>query len=326
MFFSLIIHTTTLLACPNTLFVTTFDWSAKQYLVIYMYQVSAHIEITGMRRLFENTDKGAFRKHIMGISYIINHRSASPERERNLYTVVDYLLKNFPDIEIIVIEQATKRSLTNLPQNAKHLLLPNDGLFRRAWGFNVGFHLATHNILAFGDNDLVVPAHALLQSAVDCVKYGTTSPYPSGTVLDLTQTATNHFIETQLVTRRLQHTRRVSPYAGGIVFFTKQAFEAVGGWEEKICGWGGEDDHMTIKIKKILGSIHEVRPSFALHLYHPGSNVYQQALAQNPHYLKNLEQIRLVKKMTSTELHHMCKQIWPQIGKIPSYFEPEHLL
>lgn len=260
------------------------------------------------------------------MSYIINHRNASPERERNLYAVINYLLKNFPDIEIIVIEQATTCSLVNLPPNIKYRLLQNNELFRRAWGFNVGYHLATQNILVFGDNDIIVPAHALSQSILECAKYGTTSPYPSNTVMDLTPTATEHFIQTQQVTRRLQHTRRLSPYAGGIICFTKQAFKEVGGWEEKICGWGGEDDHMTIKIKRILGNIHEIRPSFALHLHHPGSNIYQQASMHNPHYNKNLEQIQLVKNMTNAELRSMCKQIWPQIGQIPSYFEPSSLI
>ena len=97
---------------------------------------------------------------------------------------------------------------------------------------------------------------------------------------------------------------------------TRQAVQTVGGWEERIYGWGGEDDHMTIKIKKLIGHTHEIQHFFALHLHHQGSQVFESANIEtiNPHYKENLARIKEVTEMSCDELRTMCAQQFLRIG------------
>ncbi len=99
---------------------------------------------------------------------------------------------------------------------------------------------------------------------------------------------------------------------------TRKAFEILGGWEERIRGWGGEDDHMTIKIVKLIGYVYELDQSFAMHLHHEGGNLYgRQDLCEiNPHYPQNLKRIAEIQNMSIEEIKKMCLDLLPQIGNI----------
>lgn len=130
---------------------------------------------------------------------------------------------------------------------------------------------------------------------------------------------TNLFIKTQLLppSHTTQHNRRVGPYAGGVIFMTRDAFQQVGGWEERIKGWGGEDDHMTIKIQKLIQHTYELQNSLAFHLYHRQTNLFGSKILQdeNPHYKINLQHIENIRSMTTEALRQECNQLFSQIGK-----------
>ena len=254
------------------------------------------------------------------ISYIITHRSSCPYRIINLYGVTDYLLKNNPNIEIIVVEQDSKPSNIKLPALIKHYFVYNDGLFNRSWGFNVGFTHASHDVLVFGDNDVILQPSAIIESAKQCLTYGTTSPYPKGAIIDLSLEATQLFLSVPSLERAYRENKnnsRVGPYAGGALFMTREAFNTVGGWEERIKGWGGEDDHMTIKINTLLQQTHEIKSAFALHLYHRANYLFNSPdlHLENPNYQINLACIEEIKNMEKSKLQAKCKAILPTIGK-----------
>lgn len=253
------------------------------------------------------------------MSYIITHRSSSPDREANLYTVTNFLVQNVPEIEIIVVEQDSQPSPLFLPSTVKHIFAKNDGLFNRSWGFNIGYRKASHDAIAFGDNDIILPPEAIRESSKLCLKHGTISPYSRTKLLDLTQEYTKKLSMLCRIPEELHGTWRIAPYAGGVLFMSKEAFKTVGGWEERIRGWGGEDDHMTIKIVKLVGRCQELQDSYALHLYHQLSNLYmhQDIKSINPHYLKNLDLIESIKHMPDNTLKQLCSELLPSIGHIP---------
>jgi len=257
--------------------------------------------------------------NIQPISYIITHRSSCHYRVQNLYSVTQHLLKNIPNIEIIVVEQDAQPSSITLPPQVKHYFVYNSGLFNRSWGFNVGFTNATNAVLVFGDNDIILPPKAIFESTVLCPQYQTISPYPTGSIIDLSLNKTSFFITTQSINYEhyKDQSTRIGPYAGGVIFMTRDAFIKLGGWEEQIRGWGGEDDHMTIKINRRLKHTFEINNSFALHLYHRPNNLFNDPSlkTENPCYQNNLQQIANIKNMTEIELEEYCKNIFPNIGK-----------
>jgi hypothetical protein len=48
----------------------------------------------------------------------------------------------------------------------------------------------------------------------------------------------------------------------------REAFEAVGGWDERFRGWGGED-HSAMRAVDTLYGPHKTLPGQVLHLWHP---------------------------------------------------------
>ena len=237
----------------------------------------------------------------IGLSYIIGHRGASKARIKNLYIVIKFLQKHFPGIEIIVVEQDSVPSNIPLPNNVKHLFLFNPELFNRAWGFNVAAKHARHNVMAFGDNDLVVPPEALLSAYQQCLTIGTATPYNSKGLIDLTPEATKKLSLSCTIPKILDGKYRPScNYAGGVLLMTKQAFELVGGWEERMEGWGGEDSHMFTKIKKLNIGTYEPKEYPGIHLHHERNGGKPQL--QNPNYSNNSALYKKIKTMSPADI------------------------
>lgn len=258
----------------------------------------------------------------IGLSYIIGHRGISRERIDNLYAVVNFLHKNIPGLEIIVVEQDSQPSQLSLPSNVKYVFLFNPGLYNRAWGFNVAVAYAQHNVVAFGDNDLIVPPAALIQAYNQCLIKGTASPYNSKGVIDLTLQTTKQFNQNCTIPARLDGQYRPScNYAGGILLMTKTVFKTVGGWEEKMEGWGGEDSHMFTKLQKLNIGMYEVTQYPAIHLYHERNGGKPQL--NNPHYKQNSILYKRVKTMTPKEIKEEAKKQIEVIGN-PNLYKEQH--
>lgn len=246
------------------------------------------------------------------MSYIIGHRGVTPERNDNLVAVVEFLKKHLPELEIIVVEQDKTTSDLDIFSSVKYIFLPNDGLYNRSWGFNVGIKHATNNIVAFADNDLLVPPQALTDSWQTCHYCDTVSPYNSKKVMDLSPEDTKIFISTKMLPHNPRGQYRPGcNYAGGIVIMKKQAFNKVGGWEERMQGWGGEDSHMLLKLQKLNIGRAELLQYSATHLYHErGARPYQN----NPRHQDNVRLCYALKEMTPEAISKMCQRQLPLIG------------
>ena len=61
-------------------------------------------------------------------------------------------------------------------------------------------------------------------------------------------------------------------YGAGIQIMPREAFEEVGGWDERFRGWGGED-HAAMRAMDTLYWRHKTLPGQFLHLWHPMHHV-----------------------------------------------------
>ncbi|QCJ41548.1 glycosyltransferase [Bacillus sp. S3] len=72
-------------------------------------------------------------------------------------------------------------------------------------------------------------------------------------------------------------------FAGKLFIIPRENFEAVGGFDERFIGWGGEDDAFSHAVRTLCGEIVNVKGKI-FHLWHPSSN-YQT----NPHGKANAD-------------------------------------
>lgn len=148
-------------------------------------------------------------------------------------------------VECVLVEQAPRAEVRPaLPAWVRHVHAPppaGETRYSRAWAFNVGARAARADLLVFHDGDILAPAgyaRALLRSRA-----------AGAQIVDLKRFLfeLNPEQSAQAQASRLQELRgplvRVLQNAqGGTLAVERQAFFALGGFDESFVGWGGEDN------------------------------------------------------------------------------------
>jgi len=213
-------------------------------------------------------------------TYIIGYRH-SDERYKNLSRTLEWL-NNFPDSEIIIVEQDITQKLSLSNDKIKHIFVYNNSAYNRSWAFNIASKLASTEKICFGDSDLVMNVSHFLESLSELENFDVVSPYK--VVLDLYE------VESEFPLSQMENIQRPGRgetdnqkinLCGGIVLFRKDAITKIGGWNEDFIGWGGEDDFQTLKVN-LFGLKSKEMPYKCYHLYHerpaPDMNLYRRNL------------------------------------------------
>lgn len=208
---------------------------------------------------------------------ILTHRDdAGGEGRANLDAVLAWLRETH-DLDVVVVEQDTHPRLGALPAHpgARVVFAWRAGPFHRAWGLNVGARHASADVLLFGEADVVVPGG--LSAAADQVVSGMQVVKPHRQLVDLTHE------ETRIVRQRgldaLSPTRdearteqdaadRHAWLAGGWFGMRRDAFLAVGAFDERFAGRDGGCGAMSLKVERARLSTCELDPGPALRLWH----------------------------------------------------------
>ena len=211
----------------------------------------------------------------MRTSAIVTYRGADgSERRANLDAVLAWLART-PDTEAIVVEQdAFPRLAAPLPHpSARVVFAFNAGPFNKAWGLNVGARHAAGAVLALGDADVIVPGGIAQAASIAASSMQVVKPYR--TLVDLTPDESGRVrrggaidaVAASRANRDAIGERLV--LCGGWFLIRRDAFAAIGGFDERFVGWGGEDDAMTLKVELARLATCELDPGPALHLWHP---------------------------------------------------------
>ncbi|MBV9071310.1 MAG: glycosyltransferase [Acidobacteria bacterium] len=176
------------------------------------------------------------------VTFLIGHRGLA-RLPQLLMTLRSIAAQSGVRVECIVIEQSHGREVENsLPEWVRYLHQPvNQGHpYNRAATFNAGAAAARGRILILHDNDMLVPmryaaevvAHANAGwEAIDLKRF----------IFYLTENDTARVLhEGQL---RLDERTEIviQNLHGGSVAVTREAYDAIGGFDEAFIGWGGED-------------------------------------------------------------------------------------
>ena len=189
------------------------------------------------------------------------------DREANFRRVLSWL-SSIPGLDVIVVEQ-DNRSRFSPPPGVRHVFARSTRPYNRSWGFNVAYRESESPFLIFGDSDIVMNTGEFKLSLDASENLDVVSPYSS--VLDLTlQESMLDFDGMAKIARfgRGEADNQKINLCGGVVIFSRNAFERVGGWDEDFIGWGGEDDMMSFKVSA-AGLRTATMPFRCYHLWHP---------------------------------------------------------
>jgi predicted glycosyltransferase involved in capsule biosynthesis len=83
----------------------------------------------------------------------------------------------------------------------------------------------------------------------------------------------------------IEHNQTIN-ICGGMSIFRKDSILRIGGWCEEFSGWGGEDDYLTILVKKLLK--YKEMPYRCYHLYHSRDKMDMQQYQKSLNLLNKL--------------------------------------
>ena len=257
------------------------------------------------------------------LSYIITYRSDDEARRANLEAVLAWL-RQFPDVEILIVEQARTPTLTDLilPEHGTYRHVINPGPFNKGWGLNIGFQHSTGRVVAFGDADMLMGAAALRESFELCrTTYEAVKPYDQ--LIDLTPEETQPILagHQPKIARDGQPPNREGQgeyicFCGGLFVMQRAVFERLGGFDEKFVGWGCEDDALTIKVQALSHNTHTLSGHTAYHLWHAQS---PQRRAGQPFYARNAARLRQYQKLDPDALRRLCDEQRQSMGNVHKY-------
>lgn len=178
------------------------------------------------------------------ISFLIGHRGE--ERVPLLLTALQAIAGQAGvPFECIVVEQEVPTRIRNgLPTWVRYIHTPpEDGMpYCRAWALNVAARSARGKILICHDHDLLIPA-GYARSIADRMVSSVQSVQAKRFVFYLDESSSRRICQTG----KFQPGRSCGEVvqnleAGGSLAIDREAFFAIGGYDEEFVGWGGEDN------------------------------------------------------------------------------------
>ena len=179
------------------------------------------------------------------VSFVIGHRGLA-RLPHLLATLRSIAAQKGAACECIVVEQSNIPEVqSGLPPWARYVHSPPpqpDMPYCRSWTLNAGARLARGALLVFHDNDMLVP-ECYAAELWRRFKEGYEVINAKRFVFYLEETETKRFFETAVLPPDASSEAVVQNLeAGGSVAMAKDAFFAIGGYDESFIGWGGEDN------------------------------------------------------------------------------------
>jgi GT2 family glycosyltransferase len=204
------------------------------------------------------------------VSFIIGHRGKD-RLPHLLATLRSIAAQRKAEFECIVVEQSLSEEVkARLPEWVRyvHTPLPDPGLpYCRSWAFNVGARKAKGKILVLHDNDLLAPQDYASEIAAQ---------YKEGyEVINLKRfifyAGESHskrlFYAQESIMDEPPETIMQNALGGGSLAVAREAYFALGGFDESFIGWGGEDNEFWERAQTL--SVWPFGYLPFVHLWHP---------------------------------------------------------
>jgi len=187
---------------------------------------------------------------------IIPFYNKGVDRERNLKAILNYYLKYNEFYDILVIEDKSNTNLNDF-KNIKHIkITSNKKYFTRGHCIN---YAIKHNVYVgyiVVDSDVIIDSNILI-NIKDIIGDNFNSyiiPYKLDNFFNLSQQETIEFVKYQKNYDGEQ--RKIVLPGSGAFIISRDSYYKIGGFNKKLCGFGGDDNELSCKAKKLLNIIY----------------------------------------------------------------------
>ena len=222
------------------------------------------------------------------VSYIIGHRGS--EKVSHLNAVIQTIAAQSVDsIECIIVEQSSKPEVRDhLPDwvSYYHLEIGDADFYNRSLSFNYGAKKAKGRYLVLHDNDLLIPT-CYTTSHIELLQQGFDVANLKRFIFGLNKVDTDDIFFTNNVDGTISPEYILqNAKGGGSLFLSSDAYQSIGGFDERFIGWGGEDNEIWQRAQTL--NIYPFANLPMIHLWHApqkdkrggidGGGLYTEAL------------------------------------------------
>lgn len=221
-----------------------FQWSSA----LHACRVFPWLGTLMLRRAFGQwpvrfVDNGVPASPEPELTFIIPFRGT--ERLPQLVAVVRSILaQERVRVECIVIEQSNRSQVCDrLPAAVRYIHLPHpdgDPGWRKSWAFNVAAGQARAPVLVCHDGDILAPA-GYGQALIETLAYGFDSVHIQRFLFYLNAGDTERVLGGGRLDACCPDEVRHN-WVGGTLAIRRDAYFAIGGFDERFVDWGGEDN------------------------------------------------------------------------------------
>lgn len=211
------------------------------------------------------------------ISILFPYRGDDGPRDRLFGYVLRWYQHYFPEAQIVVGRNF-------------------DQPFNRGAARNDAFEQSSGSVLIVADADTVPTAAGVRSGIADVVaEQCWVIPYAEKRYYNLTKEATENVLKLHVGEQPSEpveghYDHKITSWAGCLIL-PREAWEKVGGYDERFKGWGGEDNAFQLKLDNLWGP-HRREDSYCCHLWHP---VPAGTTFDQPHWPSNASLLRRYK-------------------------------
>lgn len=200
------------------------------------------------------------------VSFVIGHRGMA-RLPHLLATLRGIAGQTGAAVECVVVEQSVEREIeSRLPSWVRYIHTPvPDGAYdyNRAWTLNAGTAAARGRIVILHDNDILVPARYAAE-AVARVGEGWQFLDLKRFTFYLDEAETQRWFRDE---RATQPGVAIQNLQGASIVAEREAYLAIGGFDQEFVGWGGEDNEFWERATT-TGRTYQFAYLPFLHLWH----------------------------------------------------------